>query len=155
RIINFLKGLNAPDERLSLLLTPVAEDPVPLVPSQQAILDQVLQRLGLAASDSVVPVVQFVGADAGSKLAIAWQVCTSLHRRLYRLGVEALPVQRTEIETLARLWQREGVLLPVALYLDAENLDGISQDQTAAFHWFLSREVGLVFLGVREAAGRL
>jgi len=155
RIINFLKGLNAPDERLSLLLTPVAEDPVPLVPSHQAILDRVLQRLGLAASESVVPVLQFVGADAGSKLAIARQVCTALHRRLYRLGVETLPVQRTEIETLARLWQRESVLLPVALYLDAENLDGISQDQTAAFHWFLSREVGLVFVGVREPAGRL
>ena len=156
RMVNFVKGLNVLDDRLATLMQAV--DPVgegALAKSQQAVVETVLQRLRDAAEESVLPVIQLVGADSSSKLAVARQVCATLNRRLYRIGVDALPPQVSEIETLARLWQRETFLLPVALYIDADDLEGVSAETKAAFHRFLSHPVGLVFLGVREVPARL
>ncbi len=74
--------------------------------------------------------------------------------RLYRLPVELLPTQASELETLARLWQRESLLLPIALYLDCDETDG-SSGAVTALHRFLARSNGLFFLGSREIQPRL
>jgi len=150
RIVNFIKGLNVLDDRLATLLNPVTAGPASLAASQQALVETILQRLHDAISEMALPVVQLLGVDPGSKLDVACQVCASLNRRLYRIGTDALPQQAAEVEALARLWQRESFLLPVALYVDAENIEGVSVDTQAAYHRFLSRGVGLVFVGVRE-----
>jgi hypothetical protein len=156
RIVNFLKGLNVLDERLATLLTPVeTSHAAEVAPSQQAAVDTILQRIHEAVQESVLPVVQLVGADAGSKAAVASQVCAALNRQLYRVTVEALPHQPAESETFARLWQRETFLLPVSLYVDAENLESAPAESQAAFQRFLSRGLGLVFAGVRDAPLRL
>jgi len=155
RIVNYLKGLNVLDERLATLLKPPpAGQPMPLAPSQQATADEILRRLRLTASEAAVPVVQLLGPDTRSKFAVARQVCNAIGRQLYRLSLDALPAQRAELETLARLWQRESVLLPVALYIDAESLDGDTAELSANFHAFVTRELGLVFVGRREAPTR-
>jgi hypothetical protein len=155
RIVNYLKGLNALDERLSSLLTPVIEAAPPaLAPSQQGKAEDVLRRLEASASDAPLPLVQLLGVDGGSKLALAREICSLLERRLYRIGLETLPTQKSEIDNLARLWQRESALLPIALYLDAESLDSAPTDVASAYHWFVSRELGLVFAGLREAPGQ-
>jgi len=151
RIVNFLKGLNVLDDRLATWLTPANGDAgTELAPSQQGAVGTIRQRLQDSVAESVVPVVQLLGSDSGSKLAVARQVCAGLNRRLYRVGVEAFPPQLAETETLARLWQRETLLLPVALYIDAENLDGLAAEVQSAFQRFVSRGPGLVFLGVQE-----
>jgi hypothetical protein len=155
RILNYLKGLNSLDERLASLAAPVPESATMLAPSQQNVAEQVLQRLRQAAAESVVPTIQLIGSDPSSKLAVARHVCAALNRRLYRVAVETLPPQRAEIETLTRLWQRESALLPVGLYIEAENLDGISVELSASFQWFLAREVGLVFVGLRDGPARI
>jgi len=155
RIVNYLKGLNVLDERLAVLLKPpMATRPEPIAPSQQATADEVLRRLRATASEAFVPVVQLLGVDTSSKLAVARQVCGTIERQLYRLPIEALPTERADIETIARLWQRESVLLPVALYLDAEALDAAGAEASAAFHHFVSHELGLLFVGLREASSR-
>ena len=156
RIVNFLKGLNVLDDRVATLVRLVSSDrPAPIAPSQRKIADDILQRLRQSAEDSVLPIVELLGADAGSKFVVAGRVAAALNRRLYQLGVDALPSQVTEVETLARLWQRESFLLPVALYLDAESSDGPANETATAIQRFLAREVGLVFLGVRETPARL
>jgi hypothetical protein len=153
RIVNFVKGLNVLDDRLASLLHPLDPD-LPVAESQQTLIETILQRLRQGAAESVLPVVQLLGADSGSKLALAGRVCATLNRRLYRLGAEAMPAQIAEIETLARLWQRENFLLPVALYIDAENSDGTPAEASNALQRFLAREVGLAFLGVRDTPVR-
>jgi len=151
RVVNFLKGLNVLDDRLATWLTPEnGTADADLAASQQAAVKTILQRLQDSVAESVVPVVQLVGSDSGSKVAVASQVCAALNRRLYRLGAEALPPQLAEVETLARLWQRETLLLPVALYMDAEELGGLPADLQAAFYRFVARGPGLLFVGVRE-----
>ncbi|MDE2628853.1 MAG: ATP-binding protein [Burkholderiales bacterium] len=151
RILNYLKGLNLIDERLLALVVEPAPSAQPLSHSQQAVADGVLQHLRRAAGTEALPVIQLLGADGASKLAVAGEVCAAVERRLYRLPLASLPAQRAEIENLARLWQRESALLPVALYLDADPLDGASAETVAAFHAFVARELGLLFIGVRDA----
>ncbi|HXI26415.1 MAG TPA: ATP-binding protein [Pyrinomonadaceae bacterium] len=155
RVTNYLKGLNVLDDRLSTLLDSDDVTQTPLAPSQQAVADMILQRLQNSSSEATLPIVQLVGADAGSRVAVARQVCAAVNRRLYRIAIESLPTQMAESETLARLWQRESLLLPLALYIDVNNADSISPEISSALHRFLGHEIGVVFLGVRETPVRL
>ena len=155
RVVNFLKGLNVMDDRLAALVQPAPLiDESSLSETQNAVVDAVLQRLSRIPLDAA-PVIQLVGADAGSKLSIATQVCQLSNRRLYSLSSEMLPSQLAEVETFVRLWQRESVLLPIALYVDGEYAENSSGDAAAALLKFLSRSVGLIFVGVREAPLRI
>ncbi|HJV61281.1 MAG TPA: ATP-binding protein [Albitalea sp.] len=153
RIVNYLKGLNTLDERLATLLLPPAPAAA-LAASQRTVAEDVLQRLRRIADGAAVPNVQLLGTDGASKLAVAAEVCAAVGRQLYRLPLESLPTSRAEVENLVHLWQRESALLPVALYLDADALDGANADIAAAFHWFASRELGLLFIGLRDAPAR-
>jgi hypothetical protein len=151
RIVSYLKGLNVMDERLSALMVAQDASGQVLSASQQSVADAVLRRLRLVEEAESLPLVQLLGADGASKLAVANQVCAGAERVLYRMSLASLPLQRAEIENLARLWQRETALLPVALYLDADHLDSASAETVAALHALLTRELGLVFIGVRDA----
>jgi hypothetical protein len=156
RVVNFIKGLNVVDDRLAGLLRPVpAVDPSSFSKREQESLAAVLDRLRLAASQSYVPVVQLAGADAWSRAALAQQVAQTLNRKLYRLSLEALPTQAADLELVARLWQRESILLGVALYIDAEGAEGASGDVSSALLRLLSQPLGLVLVGVRETRLRL
>jgi hypothetical protein len=149
RVVNYIKGLNTLDERLSTLLAAVTADAPELAPSQQVVADRIVANLQAGIASGRVPVVELLGADAGSKHAVAAQICAALKRRIYRISLDALPSQKVEIENLVRLWQRETMMLPVALYVDAEELEGASHDAASALYWFLSRDLGLVFVGLR------
>lgn len=151
RIVNFLKGLNVLDDRLAPLVNLLSWDEgVALSPSQGAVVDSIVQRLSRMPSESSLPVVQLVGVDAGSRLFVAGRVCELTNRRLYSLNIESLPSQLTELETFVRLWQRESVLLPVALYVDTDHGENVSAETSAALLKLLSRPVGMVLVGVRE-----
>ena len=148
RSVNYIKGLNVMDERLAAVATPLRDDAPALAPSQQAVADRVLERLRAAAADDRLPAVQLVGTDAGSRLAVARQVCAALGRRPYRLDVAALPAQPGASELLARLWQRESMLLPVALYIET---DDAPADALAPLRRFLARDMGVLFVAVADA----
>jgi hypothetical protein len=154
RAVNYLKGLNTLDDRLTALFQP-AGDATPLSPSQLSCAREAIAKLRAVAETGAVPVVQLVGIDAESRLAVAHEICTALNRRLYRVMPESLPAAPAENETIARLWQRETLLLPVALYVDADILEGAAGEAASALQRFLSREVGLVFLGIRETPVRV
>jgi hypothetical protein len=153
RIVNYLKGRNVLDDRLSAFLEPAADAAGwSLAPSQQEVMDRVLRRLHLSSHDPVVPVVQLVGVDADTRLALAVHVAAALSRRLYRLRLESLPSEVAEIELFARLWERESLLLPIALYVDAASAETLPADATRALHRLLAHRLGLAFLGVREGS---
>ncbi|MGM9491722.1 ATP-binding protein [Ideonella sp. YS5] len=152
RIVHYLKGLNAPDERLAALLQidpPEAEAP-PLAPSQQAAATRAVQQLQALDQGASPPVVTLLGRDTASKLDVARAVGADLGRHLYRLSLDTLPTARADIEHLARLWQRECLLLPIALHLEADELDAAGADAAAAFHAFVDRPLGLLFVSLRE-----
>jgi hypothetical protein len=157
RIVNYLKGLNYPDDRLTSFLALMELDPGPatLAPSQSAVVEMILRRLKQTAEVAPLPPVQLLGADATSKQLVAQHAAVQLGRRLYRLPVELLPSASADLETLARLWQRESLLLPLALYLDAQEPDGTTAERLGSLGRFLARSNGVFFLGTRELVPRL
>ena len=108
-----------------------------------------------AADAGPSPIVQLLGADPISKQLVALHAAAKLNRNLYRLPVELLPAAPTDLETLARLWQRESRLLPLALYLDAEEVDAAAAGRSGTLTRFVARNDGLCFIDVREAMPRL
>jgi hypothetical protein len=152
RIVNYIKGLNYLDDRLTSFLLPldIPRQSVVLPPSQQVVVETVIHALEQSNWESST--VQLVGLDSFSKQLIAQQVAALLKTNLYRLPIELLPAQASELETLARLWHRESLLLPITLYLDAHERDGMSADSPLhSLHRFLSRSGGLMFVSSREA----
>jgi hypothetical protein len=154
RIVNYLKGLNYLDDRLMPLLVPlgVADAQVELPPSQQAVVKTIVRRLQQVDVTRRLPVIQLLGPDAASKQLVAWHAATALGLYLYRLPVELLPTRAVELETLARLWQRESLLMPVALYLEAHEVDAETPTggPVSLLDRFLARSGGLFFLDVRD-----
>jgi hypothetical protein len=154
RIVNFLKGLNYLDDRLATLLLPmtplegIASHGLP--PSQRRIVDAILRSLHQPRR--AAPVIQLVGPDAASKHLIAQHVVAALGLRLYRLPAEMIPAQGGDLETLARLAERETALWPLAIYLEAHEADGETKSDASAppINRFLARNDGLIFLDVRD-----
>jgi hypothetical protein len=155
RIVNFIKGLNYLDDRLAPLLTPIETSEVELPPSQLQVAESILHHWKQAATMRRLPVIQLTGVDSGSKQLIAGHVAAKVGLELLRLPVDALPTQVADLETLARLWQRETMLLPVALYLDAHEVEPTPAEAAGghalALTHFLDRARGVVFLDTREA----
>lgn len=125
-------------------------------PSQRALVEAIL-RTWKAASATAPPVVQLLGPDRSSKQQIARQAAAVWRRNLIHLSVELLPAQPGELETLARLWQRESILLPLALYLDAQEAEntGSIEGLRSSLNRFISHSGGIFFVGTREALPHL
>lgn len=157
RIVNYIKGLNYLDDRLTPLLMPMEHTNTVLPPSQQAAIATILQSLQQTIPPQNSLVFQLLGADSESKQLVARQAAQELNLSLYRLPVELLPFQAAELETFVRLWQRESLLLPIALYLDAHETDGAppAEGQAPPLYRFLSRLEGLLFLSSREVKPNL
>jgi AAA+ superfamily predicted ATPase len=154
RIVNYLKGLNVPDDRLNPLLMPLeridAERSLPA--SQQTLVTSIVQQLSQLANDSSLPVIQLLGPDRANKQQVARHVADQLGVTMYHLPIRLLPSHASEVEELARLWQRESIMLPVALYLDTQEMMDLeaNSELTPLLNRFLSRSRGLFFLDTRD-----
>jgi len=150
RILNYIKGLNYLDDRLTAYIAPldIADSQQSELPaSQQTLVDAILHYLHHAAENQA-QAIQLLGMDSVSKQDVAGASAKALGLQLFRVPAELLPLQSSELESLARLWQRESYLLPFALYMDgAEENDGSASQ---ALQRFVSRFNGLIFVDTRE-----
>ncbi len=147
RIVNHIKGLDYLDDRLAPLvgeLPPVAG--VALPPSQEQAVYLAVQAW---AARGEPPVVQLLGPAAASKQLVARRVAASFGLTVYRLAAALLPTGPAELENLARLWQREAMLSPAALYLDADDVDAVAPGAPPV-EAFLGRLPTPAFLATRE-----
>jgi hypothetical protein len=155
RVVDYLKGLNYLDDRLAPLLSPfeIPEGEVEIPPSQEAVVETVLTSLNQTEPGRSLPVVQLLGTDSHSKQLVAWHVATSLGLRVFRISAAMIPPQSADLEALARLWQRESLLLPLALFVTTEDSEtgATSEGSGAPLSRFLARANGLTFLDSREA----
>jgi hypothetical protein len=146
RIVSFLKGLNYLDDRIQPLLVPFdeANDEPELPASQQAIVTQIVDSL---RPGNQAPVIHLQGRDGASKRMVARAAASALGLHLQRMPAALLPTTGGDVEQAARLWQREAMLLPLALYVEADpdTVRGGAVDR------FLARTSGVVFLDAAEA----
>jgi hypothetical protein len=162
RVINYLQGLNQLDHRLRPFLLPMPftdaqtrtelVERIELPPSQQAHVDQALIRLSEASGGARWPILQLVGPDSMSKRLVTQQIATRLGVQIYTLPTQLIPPQSKELEDFARLWHRESLLLPLALYVDTTELDAEGANSNTLFlvQQFLARSDGLFLLDTRE-----
>jgi hypothetical protein len=158
RIVNYLKGLNYLDERLANCLLPQGQEArdTALPASQQQVADTIAQAIAAADSGPGLPAIHLLGADSASKRAIAARAARELGCELYLLDSESIPTDSAELENFARLWQRESLMAPLGLYLDADELDGgqAGEARRMAFNRLLLRAGGVTFLAAREPWAR-
>ena len=155
RIVNYLKGLNNyHDERLDPYLTLMPASGESLPPSQQGRVAAIVGHVREAMAYQLAPVVQLIGSDAESKKLIADQAAQALKIQLYVLPAEAIPTQSAEFETLALLCQREALLRPTGIYIDAHDMErgNMQEAQAQALRRFFERTGHCcLYLDVREA----
>ena len=155
RIVNYLKGLNYLDDRLTPLIDPIRSDStgnqqtnqsLPL--SQQQKLDTITSRLQYSGNTEGAPVIELVGHDSASKRLIATRITLTLGINLQTMSLKNLPGQIGDFETFTRLWQRECLLMPLALYI---NINGATDSEKALLKRFLERSRDVVFLDVEDS----
>jgi hypothetical protein len=149
RVVNSVKGLEHLDDRVAAFVTPLAEPGTATLPeSQRAVAQQTLDAL--AHDQRSLKPVQLLGRDSESKQLVAHAVANARGLMLYRMPADMLPSQAADLETLMQLWHRETLLLPLALYLDAQDLDRGNENHAVPLKRFLARSGGLLFVDARE-----
>ncbi|KUO05417.1 ATP-binding protein [Streptomyces caeruleatus] len=134
RILHFLLGSPYLDARLHgrLRRTSVPEQ---LPPSYDLAASRVAEGWTTGASPDAPLLVEVTGGDLRSRADIAAAAAARSGLGLYALGAEDIPADPAERDRLARLWQREAILLPAALLVEVGDLD---RDQRAATESFLA-----------------
>lgn len=154
RIVNYIKGLNYLDDRLSPLLFPLSPDAIhtKLPDSQRDAVELIVRQLRRERSNWFLPIIQLAGADVQSKQLVAAHVTAALGLRLLRLPVALMPSQAPELETLARLIEREMALWPFAIYIDQQDLDKVTLKDTStqSLQRLLTRSNGIFFLDTHD-----
>lgn len=150
RIVNYLKGLNYLDDRLTPLLDPIGIEPIDetLPPSQQQMVDSIVEKLKHSNNTERMPVIELLGHDTASKRLIAGRVVAELSINLQTIDLKTLPSQTGDFETFTRLWERESILLPLALYIE---IDGATDAEKTQLKRFLERSSSVVFVELEDA----
>ncbi|MEU3304600.1 ATP-binding protein [Streptomyces sp. NPDC006678] len=132
RILHFLVGSPYLDARLHGLLRRTSV-PDTLPSSYDLAASRV--AAGWAGGGRRAPLrVELVGGDLRSRADIAAAAARRSGLGLYSMAAEDIPTDPAERDRLARLWQREAILLPAALLVEVGDLE---RDQAAATDAFL------------------
>jgi len=154
RIVNYIKGLNYLDDRLSPLLFPLSPGAfhTNLPDSQREAVELIVRQLRRERSNWFLPIIQLAGADVLSKQLVAAHVTAALGLRLLRLPAALMPSQAPELETLARLIEREMALWPFAIYIDQQDLEkaALKDASTQSLQRLLTRSNGIFFLDTHD-----
>jgi ATP-dependent 26S proteasome regulatory subunit len=121
RMVNFLRGVNQPDERVAGVLRSPAS--VPLSPAHRALAERVARVLDSTAGEGMWPVLNLTGPAGSGRRAVAEGVCTRLGFHLLVLDAGRLPPPGPGRREMMRWLEREATLLPFAFYLDATDLE--------------------------------
>ena len=152
RTVDYVKGFNRLDERLATLAVPIhgpADEA--LSASQRALVERIVLAFGREMPTEATT-IQLVGPGPGAKLQIARASAERLARIAWHLKAAWLPSALTDVDDVARLWQREAFLAPVLLLFDEEELGDDREFEAArAARRFLSR-VGTDVLLLRRLA---
>ncbi|MEV6424254.1 ATP-binding protein [Streptomyces sp. NPDC051662] len=131
RILHFLVGSPYLDARLHGLLRRTSA-PNSLPASYERAADRVAAGLGDAGPYAPLR-VELVGGDPRSRADIAAAAARRSGLGLYALVADDLPTDPAERDRLARLWQREAILLPAALLVEIGEADREQAAATDAF----------------------
>lgn len=162
RILHFAKGLDAIDDRVGNLFVPFQSKPITsnddlagIPASQLALARQIAGELQRISAVDGFPLVHLAGSDASSAQLIARKVASDMGLTLFRIPISLLPPHASDLDAVARLWNREVLLGPVALYLDHEDTDAFpAETQAGSIQRICSRAIGIIFFAASATAPR-
>ncbi len=149
RVLHFLAGVSHLDERLVGIVEPTALDDE-LVPSHQAIMEQIAAIWSQPEQGARLPIIQLCGDDPAANRAIAAAASAALGLGLNLLGANAIPINPGEIAALTRLLEREAALGGSALMITCEALDTADATRVGAVIELLERAGGAVLVATHE-----
>ncbi|MCP2259152.1 ATPase family associated with various cellular activities (AAA) [Streptoalloteichus tenebrarius] len=115
RVLHFLAGVPYVDSRLHGLVTRV--DPVPDLPASHGRAAEAISTAWHEVEGR--PHVELVGGDQHTRWEVAATAASEAGAALYVLRAADLPSDPAEREATARLWERESLLLPAVLLVEA------------------------------------
>jgi hypothetical protein len=118
RILHFLAGVPYLDVRLHGLVRPV-DPPTDLPPSHQRVAQALAECW--TAGPTGAPHATLAGADTETRREIAAVAARQAGMRLLVARSTDLPVDPVARDALARLWEREAILLPAALLVEIDD----------------------------------
>jgi hypothetical protein len=149
RILHYLTGMRAADERVRSLIDPVAA-PGTLLPSQVAVAKQVADRVSKGNWQATWPVVQFCGSEPVSRRAVAAAACALIGLNLYVMAAHAVPRGMAEVDLFIRLWERESALHPGGLLLEYDDAQNVDAAGEAALKRLIETLRSPLFISIRE-----
>ena len=143
RVLHYLAGISYLDHRLEGLVQPFAVTRT-LALSQVQTAERIAESMA-GRETPAWPTVLLCGRDRASNRSIAARACSLLGLRLHVLHAADVPQGIAEREALARLWEREALLLNSALLLEQEE-----QDMPPAALALLGSLHGVILVSVPE-----
>ena len=116
RIVDYLYGINRPDERLAPLLEPV--EGAAVAPAHAEVAGRMAAIL-LGRPEADWPLVNLVGPPDSGQAEVASAVCSRTRIRLYRLDLPRLRSDPAASAVLG-LAEREALLLQIAFYIELD-----------------------------------
>ena len=117
RLIDYIYGINRPDERLTPYLQPIEGGA--LTPDQQRLMEQVIAAVRAAAADGW-PLINLVGLPDSGQREIAAGIGAALGIQVYRFDLVRLRAEPIT-PALLRLIERETLLLNLALLIELDD----------------------------------
>ncbi|MGK7930714.1 MAG: ATP-binding protein [Microcystaceae cyanobacterium] len=156
-ILHYCLGRNSLEQRPKYALFPFTrvkdstdkqESSSLLSDSQRDILDQILMAFKNTYSNASSICFNLLGENITTKHTIIEQICQDLGLSLHRLIVEQIPTNSEDLRDFITFWQRENLLLPLALYIDLQYLERIpsNSDSLIALRRFFMSCHGVFFL---------
>jgi ATPase family associated with various cellular activities (AAA) len=149
RILHYLTGVQAIDERLRPLLKP-ASPPRQLPPSHHAIAEQAAAVWRRSPAQGPLPTIQLCGTDRAAKADIASVAATLAGLDLHSIPARNLPHAASEIDSFIRLWDREATLSGSALLIDCNETEGSEGAFDAALAALIDTVHGPLFISTRD-----
>lgn len=154
RILHYLAGVSYVDSRIGALTQSIteAED---LTPDQTRLAEEIAQAWAAADGIEACPGVFLVGADVHARQAVAATACAWHRLKLMALDAQNLPLDADGCWRLARLWEREALILGSAILLV---LNADSSAETVRLARMFAGEISGIILvsspGNMELTGR-
>ncbi len=140
RVLHYLAGVNALDQRLAPMLRKSASAPL-MAAEHSALADD----LELPQGGERALALHLCGDDASGQEAVAAVLAERAGATLYAMRIDDGPGSAAEVETFVALWAREAALLPAALLLQWEG-----ETPSAPARQLAERVVGPLIIASRE-----
>jgi hypothetical protein len=145
RVLHYLAGISYLDDRLKGLIEPISlRHQLPA--SHQQLALRIAEFWASYRDSSDWPAVLLCGSDQGSKRGIAGAVVGIMGLNLHVVSAADIPASVSEREALARLWEREALLLGSALLVEQNERD-VSESTLS----LIDELRGMIFISVPES----